>query len=618
MKHLKYLLLFLATTLMHAQNQAKADSAYVRDHYTKLEQLIPMRDGTKLFTAIYQPKDTSQKYPILLNRTPYAVAPYGAQQYKQSLGNFPAQMREGYIFVYQDVRGRWMSEGNFEDVRPQLKKQDKKRFDESTDTYDTIEWLIKKVANNNGKVGMYGISYPGFYATAALINAHPALKAVSPQAPVTDWFVGDDFHHNGVLFLQDAFGFMSGFGVNRPLPVTPDKAPKRIDFPLKDAYTFYLNAGSPKNLKDKYFGDKIKFWNDLFAHPTYDAFWKDRKAVDHVKNVKPAVMVVGGLFDAEDVYGAFETYRTIEKNNPKNNNILVAGPWFHGGWVRSDGSKFGDISFGTTTSLDYQAQFELPFFNYHLKGKGAFQPKEANVFVTGSNRWNGFNQWPPKEMTQKKLYLQPQNKLSFEPVGRTDSWDEYVSDPNKPVPFQDGNFQNRNREYMIADQRFAAKRPDVVLYETPVLTEDMTLTGVIEAHLSVSTTGTDADYVVKIIDVYPEDAPTENNVIMSGYQMLVRAEIFRGSFRNGLDHPQQMDPGFVTRIDFNLPDVAHTFLKGHKLMIQIQNTWFPLAERNPQQFLDRAATDAKDYIKATHRIFHDVNNPSYLTLPILK
>lgn len=425
------LCLFISNELMARQT----DSAYVRENYTKIERQIPMRDGVKLFTSIYIPKNQTKKYPFLINRTPYTVAPYGEDKYKLSLGNFPAMMREGFIFVYQDVRGRWMSEGTFADIRPQVVgKKSKTAIDESTDTYDTIDWLLKNVKGNNGNAGIYGISYPGFYSTTSLPNAHPALKAVSPQAPVTDWFMGDDFHHRGTLFLMDAFSFMGSFGVPRPKPITPDKGPKGFQFPIQDNYRFYLEAGSVKNLKDRYFADSIKFWNDLFKHPNLDTFWKARLITPHLTNVKPAVMVVGGFFDAEDAYGTFDTYKAIEKQNPGANNILVAGPWFHGGWVRSDGSYFGDIPFGKTTSIDYQQQYELPFFKHYLKGEGDFNAAEANIFVTGSNEWKKFNTWPPKDTETRNLYLQPNGKLSFEKVGRTDSWDEYVSDPNNPVP----------------------------------------------------------------------------------------------------------------------------------------------------------------------------------------
>lgn len=612
------LILSVCSTSAYAQ---QTDSAYVRNNYTKIERQITMRDGVKLFTAIYMPKDQSKKYPFLINRTPYTVAPYGEDKYKTNLGNFPAMMREGFIFVYQDVRGKWMSEGNFEDIRPQTTKKGKKDIDESTDTYDTIDWLVKNIANNNGKAGVYGISYPGFYSTTSLPNAHPALKAVSPQAPVTDWFLGDDFHHRGALFLMDAFSFMTTFGVPRPKPITPDKGPKAFQFPIKDNYRFYLEAGSVKNLKDKYFADSIKFWNDLFKHGNLDTFWRARQILPHLTNVKPAVMVVGGFFDAEDAYGTFETYKAIEKQNPNANNILVAGPWFHGGWVRSTGSSFGDIQFGQATSTYYQQNFELPFFKFYLKGEGAINAGEANIFVTGSNEWKKFNTWPPAETVSKNLYLHPNGKLAFEKVGRTDSWDEYVSDPNSPVPYQDGVQARRTREYMIDDQRFAARRPDVKSYQTDVLTEDITLTGPVLANLVVATTGTDADYVVKLIDVYPENepdpTPNPNGVMMAGYQMLVRGEIMRGKYRNSFEKPEAFVPNQITKVNYPLPDVAHTFKKGHRIMIQIQNSWFPLADRNPQKFMDIYQAQPSDFQKATQKIYHDTFNSSYITINVL-
>ena len=609
--------------LGYSQNSQQQDN-FVKDNFIKQEVYIPMRDGLKLFTAVYIPKDISNKnkYPFLMQRTCYSIAPYGENEYRTKLGPNQYLMKDKYIFVFQDVRGRYMSEGTFTNMTPQVERKGKTSVDESTDTYDTIDWLIKNVKGNNGNAGIYGISYPGFYSTASLPNAHPALKAVSPQAPVTDWFMGDDFHHRGSLFVMDAFSFMGSFGVPRPNAITPDKGPKGFQFPIQDNYRFYLEAGSVKNLKDKYFADSIQFWNDLFKHPNLDTFWKARLITPHLIKVKPAVMVVGGFFDAEDAYGTFATYKAIEKQNPGANNILVAGPWFHGGWVRSDGSYFGDITFGKTTSIDYQQQYELPFFKHYLKGEGTFNPAEANIFVTGSNEWKKFASWPPKDVETKNLYLQPNGKLNFEKVGRTDSWDEYVSDPNKPVPYQDGIQARRTREYMIDDQRFASRRPDVQSYETDALTHDITLTGPVLANLVVSTTGTDADYVVKLIDVYPEDAPnpTPNpkNLVMGGYQMLVRGEIMRGKYRNSFEKPEPFVPGVITKVNYPLPDVAHTFKKGHKIMIQIQNSWFPLADRNPQKFMDIYQAEPGDFQKATQKIYHDAHNSSFITISVLK
>lgn len=613
-------LLFCTTTALFAQ---QTDSAYVRENYTKIERLIPMRDGVKLFTAIYIPKEKGRKFPFLINRTPYTVSPYGENKYKTSLGPTSLFLKEGFIFVYQDVRGKWMSEGEYADIRPQVThKKSKKDIDESTDTYDTIDWLLKNIPGNNGKAGIYGISYPGFYSTTSLPGAHPALKAVSPQAPVTDWFRGDDFHHNGALFLADAFNFYSTFGVPRPKPITPDRGPKGFKLPIKDNYRFFLDLGALKNVKTKYFGDSIKFWNDLMAHGTYDAFWKERDILPHLTNVKPAVLVVGGFFDAEDAFGAIHTYEAIEKQNPSATNKLVMGPWFHGGWVRSSGQSFGDIPFGQATSTWYQQNVEFPFFMQYLKDAAAAPLAEATIFVTGSNEWKNFNTWPPQDTENKTLYFQPDGGLAFSKPVTTDSFDEYESDPAHPVPYQAGVQAHRTREYMIDDQRFAARRPDVKVYQTDVLTEDITLAGPLTADLQVSTSGTDADYVVKLIDVYPEDAenpePNPKDLIMGGYQMLVRGEIMRGKFRNSFEKPEPFKPGEITKVKYSLVDVAHTFKKGHRIMIQVQNSWFPLADRNPQKFVDIYTADDKDFQKATHRIYHDTNHSSGLNITVLK
>lgn len=622
MKKIRFIILIVSILISQFSIAQESDSAYVRNNYTKIERKITMRDGVKLFTSIYLPKDQSKKYPILMSRTPYTVAPYGESNYKLSLGTFPALMREGFIFVYQDVRGRWMSEGEFEDVRPQTLMKGPKAIDESTDTYDTIDWLIKNLPNNNGRVGVSGISYPGFYSTTSLPNAHPALKAVSPQAPVTDWFIGDDFHHNGALFLTDAFRFMSSFGVPRPKPITPDQGPKPFQFPIQDMYRFYLESGSIKELKQKYFADSIKFWNNLFKHPNLDTFWRARQILPHLTQIKPAVMVVGGFFDAEDAYGTFATYKAIEKQNPNVKNILVAGPWFHGGWVRGAGDSFGDIKFGQKTSIYYQENLELPFFKYYLKDEGNFNAAEANIFITGSNQWKQFETWPPANTEKRNLYLHANGKLSFQKPSTKSSFDEYVSDPASPVPYQNGIQARRTREYMIDDQRFASQRPDVKTYQTDILTEDITVTGPVLANLRVSTSGTDADYVVKLIDVYPEDtkevSPSNPNIMMQGYQMLVRGEIFRGKYRNSFEHPQAFVPNQVTKVNYTLPDVGHTFKKGHRIMIQIQNSWFPLADRNPQKFMNIYEASAKDYQKAVQRIYHDATNSTSITLEILK
>ena len=621
----KLLLLFGSVLLLtSACAQSSQDSLYIRENYTKMEKYITMRDGIKLFTSIYLPKDQSTKYPVLMTRTPYSVAPYGENLYRRTLGQNMLFAKEGFIFVYQDVRGRWKSEGDFVDVRPIIdSKKSAKDADESTDTYDTIDWLVKNLPNNNGKVGIEGISYPGFYSTASLPNAHPALKAVSPQAPVTDWFIGDDFHHNGALFLMDAFAFLTNFGVPRLKPIIPDEFKNGIKYKGGDNYQFYLNMGALPNYKRKYLGDSVKFWDNMMAHPTYDAFWKAMNIRPHLKNIKPATMVVGGFFDAEDCFGALHVYEALEKQNPPAHpNMLVMGPWFHGGWERGDGQFFGDQDFGSKTSEWFRENVELPFFKFYLKDDKEPDLPKATIFVSGSNEWHKFKEWPPKNTVEKTLYFQPGGKLSFDAPKTTNGYDEYVSDPNAPVPYQDGIQAHRTREYMLDDQRFAGRRPDVKTYQTDTLKEDITLTGPVIADLFSSTTGTDADYVVKLIDVfpdyYPDPKPNPKNVTMGGYEMMVRGEVFRGKFRNSFENPEPFIPGKVAEIKYNLPDVAHTFRKGHRIMIQVQNSWFPLVDRNPQKFEDINQAKDSDFQKATIRIYHNDAASSNVKVTVLQ
>jgi putative CocE/NonD family hydrolase len=592
-----------------------------------MEQNIPMRDGIKLFTAIYMPKDKSEKHPILMNRTPYSCSPYGENNWRSFwTGHWKYYMRENYIIVIQDVRGRWMSEGEFVDVRPFNKNKTGSEIDEASDTYDTIDWLIKNLDNNNGNVGVFGISYPGFYATMAAASGHPALKAVSPQAPVTEWFLGDDFHHNGAFMQMDGFSFYSGFGKPRPKPTTV--GPKGFEFPIKDNYEFYLKNGLPKLME--YMKDSVQFWKDLYAHPNYDDWWKARNARTAMYNIKPAMLVVGGLFDAEDCYGAWNLYKAIEKQNPSTSNKLVMGPWSHGQWGGRDGSSMGNVKFGSNTSIWYQNNIEVPFFNYYLKGKGD-DPKiaEATIFISGANEWKKFDQWPPKETQPRDIYLAPDGALSWNlpsPLstrgeGSGVRFSEYISDPAHPVPYTEDVHFRRTREYMTDDQRFASRRTDVLTFETDLLDEDLTLAGVITANLKVSITGTDADFVVKLIDVFPDDfqySEGSGSYPMGGYQMLVRGEIMRGKFRKSFETPTPFKPGKIETVKFDLPDVSHTFQKGHRLMIQIQSSWFPLADRNPQKFMNIYEAKPEDFQKATIRIYHDAANPSTIFLPIMR
>ncbi len=622
------LLIFLITSLsIYAQKTDKA--SYIKKNYSKSEHYITMRDGVKLFTTIYTPKDQSEKHPIILTRTPYSLKPYGEDLYAGSIGPSMLFVKEKYIIVYQDVRGRWNSEGEFKDVRPHNPNKEKKSdIDESSDTYDTVDWLIKNVRFNNGKVGIYGISYPGFYSSASLPGAHPAVKAVSPQAPVTDWFMGDDWHHNGAFMLADAFNFYSSFGVPRPKPITTDDGLKPFQYHTNDLYKFFLELGPLKNVRAKCFGDTIQFWNELMEHGTYDEFWKSRNIRTHLINIEPATMVVGGFFDAEDCFGALKTYEAIEEQNKGNNNYLVMGPWYHGGWGGGSGGWEGesseifcDIKTDVSTNTWYQENIEFPFFQHFVNDKPEHGLSEAIVFETGSNQWRRYATWPPENFVQKRLYLRENGLLSFSLPEETEGYDEYISDPSKPVPYDDGIHLNRTTKYMINDQRFAARRPDVMVYQTGELEEDITLAGPVIANLIVSTSGTDADYVVKLIDVYPDDypdpEPNTDNITMGGYQMMVRAEIMRGKFRNSFEEPEPLVPGEPTLIKYNLPDVAHCFRKGHRIMIQIQNSMFPLVDLNPQIFTDIYKAEITDFKKATHRIFHDNKRCSFVSINIL-
>lgn len=606
-----------------AQTPAQLDSAFIRDNFTKREVMVPMRDGKQLFTTIYTPKDLSKKYPILMRRTPYSCSPYGAGTYSEGFQNMNLA-RAGYIFVFQDVRGRYMSEGEFVDVRPYITASDpspkgKKQTDEATDTYDTVDWLLKNASNNNGRVGVMGISYPGFYATMAILAGHPAIKAVSPQAPVTDWFIGDDFHHNGAFMLMDGFSFYSGFGKPRPKPVTEHGGGFR-DWKTPDNYDFFLRAGALRNFGEKYGMKEIPFWNELMAHPNYDAWWQARNPRPHLKNVMPAVMTVGGLFDAEDCWGAWNTYKALEKQNPaSHSNTIVMGPWVHGGWARGSGDRLGNVSFGMKTSKFYEREIEFKFFEYHLKNEGKPELPEAYVFETGSNQWKTYETWPPKNTEPQKFYFQAKGKLSTNATAQTTGFDQYVSDPSKPVPYTENVHLRRTREYMTDDQRFAARRPDVLVYQTEVLNEATTVTGPVIADLWTSLSTTDADFVVKLIDVFPDTLKgEENGVPLGGYQMLVRGEIFRGRYRESFENPKAFEPNVVTNVKFELPDVSHTFLPGHKLMVQVQSSWFPLADRNPQQFINIYEAKDEDFVPCTIQMYRTTLGPSGVILPVLK
>lgn len=604
----------------------------VRARYTKYEYRIPMRDGVKLFTSVYVPKDAggSRRYPVLLNRTPYSVAPYGSDAYRDGVGPSEAAAKEGFIFVYQDVRGRFLSEGQFVDVRPHNPAKGPKDVDESSDTWDTIEWLLKKLPWDNGRVGMWGISYPGFYASMGTIDAHPALVATSPQAPIADWFIGDDFHHNGAFFLPHAFNFLSSFGKPRPEPTTKREA--RFDHKTQDGYRFFLDAGPMPSYDRKYLKGEVAFWKEILSHDTYDAFWQARNTRPHLKGVRPAVLTVGGWFDAEDLFGALETYKAIERQSPGASNRLVMGPWSHGGWAGGTGEALGKVRFGQETAPFFQERIELPFFRHHLKGGDDPKLPEAYVFETGRNEWRALDAWPPLDAKPLELFLSARGRLSKNgPADAGEAFDEYVSDPAKPVPFIEETSIGMTAEYMVGDQRFASRRPDVLVYETEPLEEDLTIAGPITASLRVSTTGTDADWVVKLIDVYPDDYPVQpdegvrpgrgddapRHSKMGGYQQLVRGEPFRGKFRKSFEAPEPFVPGQVEKVEFAMPDAFHTFRRGHRVMVQVQSSWFPLVNLNPQGFVKINEATEADFRKATQRVWRTAAQPSLVRLHVV-
>ena len=603
-----------------AEASADTNAVWFAEHYTKYEHRIPMRDGLRLFTRVYVPKDDSQPWPILLTRTPYALKPYGAENYNDPVGSFRMLAKDSFNLVTQDVRGRYGSEGGYVHVRPFNPNKGPKDTDETTDAYDTIEWLVKNVPNNNGKVGMFGISYPGFYTSMGMIDSHPALKAASPQAPIADWFMGDDIHHNGAFFLSQNFGFFHSFAQRAEDPLHEDLKP--FNFKTPDGYNFFLRMGPLVNSDTLLLKGRSPEWNEFLAHPTYDAYWQARNIRPHLKNVRCAVMTVGGWYDAEDLFGPLETYRWTERMNPGITNVLVMGPWAHGGWGRGEGEKLGDINFHAKTSEFYREKIELPFFRHFLKGDTNYTPTEAHVFETGTHQWRRFDAWPPKNTTARTLYFRAGGALGFDAsADGQDAFDEYVSDPAKPVPFTLEHTTGYPRGFPVHDQRFAASRPDVLVYETEPLEEDLTFAGPLQATLHVSTTGTDADWVVKLVDVYagdfPDPKPNPAYVAMGGYQQLVRGDVFRGKFRNSFEKPEPFKPGEVAKIEFAIPDIFHTFRRGHRVMVHVQSSWFPLVDRNPQTFVNIPTATVADFKKATHRVFRGGNTASSLTVQVL-
>ncbi|MDE1205897.1 CocE/NonD family hydrolase [Tenacibaculum larymnensis] len=608
-----------------AKKAEKTENTYVKDHYTKKEVKITMRDGVKLHATIYSPKDTSKTYSILLQRTPYSCQPYGEDKFRKKIGPNPVLMKEGNIIVYQDVRGRWMSEGVYDNMRAYIPNKTEKQADETTDTYDTIDWLVNNVANNNGKVGTWGISYPGHYATVSTIDAHPALKAASPQACIGDFFF-DDFHHNGA-FLLSYFKAISLFGTYKDQP-TDSAWYSFPDMKTQDQYQFFLDKGPLKNLNEYFQYDKLDtkvvenkeriddfFWKEIVEHPNYDSVWQSKGIIQHLDKVPSTVatMIVGGEFDAEDLYGPLETYKNIEKNQPNNYNTIVFGPWDHGGWSRNKvANKVGNYYFGDSISLKFQKEVETKFFNHFLKGDGSKNSglPEAYVFDTGKKTWKSYDAWPPKNAQKQTFFLSENQELTATQKGNNKV--SFISDIKRPVPYsEDIKTVFTPRKYMTDDQRFAARRPDVLVYETDVLTEDFTLAGDILAKLQVATTGSAADWIVKVVDVHPADLKNDNKEMqphlkLSNYHLMVRSEVMRGRFRNSFSNPEPFTPNKKTAVNIKLQDVFHTFKKGHKVQIQVQSTWFPLIDLNPQTYVDNIyKADEKDFKTQTHSVFTD-------------
>ncbi len=608
---------------LHADPYSRSDRlGYIERNYHKSQHLIPMRDGVRLITHVYSPLDTSVLHPILLYREPYGIEPYD-DVYRASVLPSLFFAKAGYILVYQDIRGRARSEGSFNFMAPYIAdKKSPADVDESSDAYDTIEWLLKNVPNHNGKVGVWGSSYPGFTAAMAAIDAHPAVAAVSIQAPMSDLFLGDDGHHSGAFYLAHYASYSYGVWVNRDKP-EPFHG-RSFPFGTPDGYGFFLKLGTLKNITATMFKEKNDMWADAMAHETYDDYWKSRSSYRHLTGIKPAIMVVGGWYDGEDLLGTLRTYKTIEKRNPGIQNTLIMGPWMHSSWNRTYrvNEQRGPFAF-TGTSAFYMEKVEFPFFEAHLRGVEMPSPPEALVYDTGTDTWESLDTWPPARAELKKLAFSENGRLltaAESSSSRTD-FDEYVSDPAKPVPYTVQPNTQYNWDYFVEDQRFASSRPDVLIYTSDPLTEDMKVAGPITAELYVSTTGTDADWVVKVIDVYPGDAPDPKpnplNVRMGGYQRLIRGDIIRGKFRESFENPEPFVPGKVTKVTFELPDVAHTFLKGHRVMVHVQSTWFPLFDRNPQTFCNIREAGEEDFEKQTHRVYHTARYPSAIKLRVL-
>lgn len=595
------LYVLLLTVMCSCCNEIVIDEKWLEDNYSKTEAMVTMRDGVKLYTSVYQPVDSDDR-PVLLVRTPYSCAPYG-EGWKGDLTEYMGEfLRNKYIIVFQDVRGRYMSEGEYVNVRPFNPHKSNIETDEASDTYDTIDWLLANT-DNNGAVGVTGMSYPGFYATMAALSGHPALKAVSPQAPILDWYKGDDVHHNGALMLMDIYSFAPYMFKKHNNPVKEDHG---LGSPIGDnAYSWFLEKLTPTDLTSV-LPDTLKFWNEILQHPHYDEYWKERSLEPHLKEISPAILVVGGEYDTDDCYGALNTYKLIRENSPQTDLHFVYGPWTHGGWHNADYKGLGDREFGNDLSRFFMEKVEYPFFRYYLEGKGK-RPQPVYLFASGSEKWQVMEKWPADDIDYSPLYLAENNSLSYQRPALPESSDIYVSDPLSPVPFM-ADAARRDNSYMVADQSFASQRTDVLTYTSEIIQETLKLQGPLQVKLDLSISSDDADIVVKFIDVHPD-----------GYQMLVRADVFPIRYREGFEQPLKALPGEIMHIDFTMNDIAHWILPGHKMMVQIQSTWFPLVNANPQTFHSNVyEADIEDYVTSEITIYHQKDSPSHIVLPIVR
>ncbi len=633
MKFSIFAFIFFLVIPLYGLSASEIDDRWLTEHYTKREVMIPMRDGISLFTAIYEPLENKSKSglsdaaaPLIMMRTPYSIGPYGQFGFSSNLRKkFRPYLENGYVVVLQNVRGRFLSEGLYENIRPFIADKRPGQTDEASDTYDTVEWLLHNVYFN-GAVGVTGVSYPGFYATLAALSGHPAIKAVSPQAPVLDWYMGDDAHHNGVLMLADTYSFGGGFYRYQKNPAT--QAPPTAAQPIGDLYSFFMRNRTFQDVTET-LADTLSFWNEIRRHPDYDDFWKARTPAPHLKDIKPAVLVVGGSFDTDDCYGAVNTFKLIKKQSPETDLHFIYGPWYHGGWHNSKYENLGQVWFGEGFSDYYMYNLEYPFFRYYLEGKGE-RPESVYVMPSGVQNagWETYDTWPPKTSNTLSLYFSDNGTLSYSLPDKKKSFSEYISDPSTPVPYYWKPQKSRNKDYMCADQRFASCRSDVLTFTTDILADTLKVEGPVKVRVYCESTSSDMDIVVKLIDVYPDDFAYPSEIaeklpdpdyMMGGYQMLVRGDIFRARYRKRFEEPVPMVPGKPDKVDFTMPDIAHYFLPGHRVMVQVQSSWFPLADINPQKFVKNIYEAVpEDYTDAEIKIYHQKNMASYIELPIVQ